>query len=449
MPTSTKTNPRTLAEKVDPRNTALVVIDMQNDFCHPDGYFGKRGADLSAVGPTAARIKSLVAEARRLDVLILWVRAHYDDVNTGAAMADFMIGRFGVGGEGRCLAGSWGADWLDGLRPNEAPNEAIVSKHRYSAFHDSPIDLLLRSNAIENVVMTGTSTDVCVESTVRDAYFHDYFVVVPADASCSRPDAHEASIDVMDRIFATTPSTDEVLALWKSADAKGPRGWKPESKADAAFTNLDALVDPAHTALVIVDMQNDFCHPDGVMAQAGGDLSSFPAAIAAIKELLVAARDAGAMVIHAYTESTPLARSPYSRGLVSERETVSRLCQAGTWGGEIIEELAPKPGEQLVPKHRYSAFVDTRLATLLRANGIRTVVVTGTATQTCVESTVRDAQMNDYRVVVPQEGVCSRGKQQHLRTASLETIGLYFAEVVSAKQVLGAWASVKVESAAE
>ena len=133
MATSSKAHRRTLAEKVDPRNTALAVIDMQNDFCHPDGYFGKRGGDLSAVGPAAAKIEALVAEARRLDILILWVRAHYDDINTGAAMAD-AFKRSGDDGEGRLMAGSWGADWLEGLRPNDAPNEAIVSKHRYSAF---------------------------------------------------------------------------------------------------------------------------------------------------------------------------------------------------------------------------------------------------------------------------------------------------------------------------
>lgn len=448
MPTAINARQRTLAEKVEPRSTALVVVDMQNDFCHPDGHFGKRGGDLSAVGPAAAMIEALVAEARRLGMLILWVRAHYDDVNTGAAMAD-VFNRFGESGEGRCLAGSWGADWLEGLRPNEAPNEVTVSKHRYSAFYDSPIDLFLRSNAIENIVVTGTSTDVCVESTVRDAFFHDYFVVVPADAACARPDAHEASIGVMDRIFAATPSTAEVLAIWENADAKGPRGWKPESKAAAAFTDFETLVDPAHTALVIVDMQNDFCHPDGAMGRAGSDLSSFPATIAAIKELLQSAREAGTLVIHVYAELTDLSGSAYSRGLVSEQETINQLCRAGTWGAEIIEEFTPRSGEQLVPKQRYSAFIDTRMGTLLRANGIRTVVVTGTAAQTCVDSTVRDAQMNDYRVVVPQEGVCSRGKHQHLRAASLETLGLYFAEVVSAKQILGAWSGLKVESAAE
>jgi ureidoacrylate peracid hydrolase len=106
--------------------------------------------------------------------------------------------------------------------------------------------------------------------------------------------------------------------------------------------------------------------------------------------------------------------------------------------------LAPFDGEEVVPKHRYSGFTDTRMETLLRANGIRTLVVTGTATQTCVESTVRDGQMRDYRIVLPRDGVASRGRHAHLKEASLETMGLYFADVVAARDVAAAWASRRI-----
>jgi nicotinamidase-related amidase len=449
MPVEDKNRQRSLAEKTDPRKTALVVIDMQNDFCHADGFGGKRGGDMSAVGPTAERIGALVDEARRLDMLIIWVRAHYDPITMPATMAE-VLEKFG-GGE-RCIAGTWGADWFGDLVPKDAANEVTISKHRYDAFYDTPIDILLRANAIENIVATGTSTDVCVESTVRDAFFHNYFVVMPEDASCARPVGHIASMDIVGKLFGVTPKTDDVLALWKDCDAKGPRGWHADQKAKAALTDFSAIIDPAHTALVIVDMQNDFCHGEGVMAKFGADLSTFPDAIAANRDLLGAARQSGAMVIHVHGESIPLARSPNLRGLVSEKKTVSQLVQAGSWGAEIIEELAPLPNEETVPKFRYSGFVETRLETLLRSNGIRTIIVTGTATQTCVESTVRDGQMRDYRVIVPEEAVCSRGLQQHLRTASLETMNLYFADVTPTAQILSVWnapANVAIGNAAE
>ena len=102
----------------------------------------------------------------------------------------------------------------------------------------------------------------------------------------------------------------------------------------------------------------------------------------------------------------------------------------------------PRAGDEpIVIKHRYSAFVDTRLETLLRSNGIETLVVTGTATMACVESTVRDAMMRDYDVVVPREAVAARGNMKYLHETSLEAMDLFFARVVSREQLAAAWAA--------
>jgi nicotinamidase-related amidase len=437
-----KARQRGLAEKVDPRNTALVVIDMQNDFCHQDGFFGQRGADLSRMPAVAARIEELVGEARRQHMMILWVRAHYDDIVMGYPMGE-VLNRPGRT-SGSCIAGTFGADWYGALRPTDADNELVVTKHRYSAFWDSPIDLYLRSNAIENLVVTGTSTDVCVESTVRDAFFRNYFVVVPSDATYSSPERHAEALGNIARLFGETPTSDDVLALWNNADSGGLRSWSPEAKKARAPGSFEALVDPRHTALVIVDMQNDFCHADGVMGRHGEDLSDFPDTIQTIKGLLDTARASGTLVVHVQGVNMASARAGGHRGLVSENEKVMKLTIPGTWGAAQVDALAPFDGEEVVPKHRYSGFTDTRMETLLRANGIRTLVVTGTATQTCVESTVRDGQMRDYRIVLPRDGVASRGRHAHLKEASLETMGLYFADVVAARDVAAAWASRRI-----
>ncbi|MDA0369696.1 MAG: cysteine hydrolase [Proteobacteria bacterium] len=432
-----KARQRPLAEKVAPHNTALIVIDMQNDFCHEDGFYGQRGADLSRMPAVAGHIESLVAEARRQRMLILWVRAHYDEIVMGDPMGE-VLNRPGRT-SGSCLAETFGADWYGTLRPAETDNELVVTKHRYSAFWDSPIDLYLRNNAIENLVVTGTSTDVCVESTMRDAFFRNYFVVVPTDATYSSPERHAEAIGDIGRFLGETPSSDDVLPFWKSSDPNGPRTWTPEAKRASAPGDFESLVDPRHTAFVIVDMQNDFCHAAGVMGRHGEDLSDFPAAIETIKGLLAAARTSGALVIHVQGTNMATARAASHRGLVSEQQKVMQLTMPGTWGAEQLDSLAPIDGEEIVIKHRYIGFVDTRLETLLRSNHIRTLVVTGTATQTCVESTVRDGQMRDYRIVIPQDGVASRGRHQHLKKASLETMGLYFADVVKAEAVSIAW----------
>jgi nicotinamidase-related amidase len=93
----------------------------------------------------------------------------------------------------------------------------------------------------------------------------------------------------------------------------------------------------------------------------------------------------------------------------------------------------------VVVKHRLSAFVDTGLDLLLRSNGIRALVVVGTATQACIESTVRDARFRDYVVVVPEDAVGARGRMRHMHEASLEVMRAYFAEVVPAARVLARW----------
>jgi len=438
-PSPAKARQRSLAEKVDPQRSALVVIDMQNDFCHPDGFYGNLGADFSRMPPVAAKIGGLVTEARRQKMLILWVRAHYDEVVMGDPMGE-LLNRPGRT-SGSCLAGTFGADWYAPLLPQETENEIVVTKHRYSAFWDSPIDLYLRSNGIENIVVTGTSTDVCVESTVRDAFFRNYFVVVPSDATYSSPERHAEALDDIGRLFGETPSTEDVLAIWADAETNAPRSWMPTWKADHAPRDFDGVVDPRHTALVFVDMQNDFCHPEGVMGSHGEDLSEFPATTETIARLLAAARAAGSMVIHVQGTNMTTARAGGHRGLVSEEKKIKQLTKPGTWGAEQVEALAPAPGEEIVFKHRYSGFVDTRLETLLRTNKIQTLVITGTATQTCVESTVRDGQMRDYRIVVPRDGVASRGRHAHLKEASLETMDLYFADVVTADAVTASWES--------
>ncbi len=128
-------------------------------------------------------------------------------------------------------------------------------------------------------------------------------------------------------------------------------------------------------------------------------------------------------------------------GYWSEAEEAPPCCLPASWGGDFVAELKPLDGEPVVVKHRYSAFVDTRLDLLLRSNGIRTVILPGVATHCCVESTARDAAMRDYYVVVPEDGVAVRGKQRHLHEASLEVLGTYFGQVVGSRDIEAVWAA--------
>ncbi len=408
--------PRPLSEKVDPTKTALVVIDVKNDFCHPDGLFPQLGADISTMPPMAARIADLVAEARRLDILILWVRATYDPVVRGAALDDALDKS--DQDPNACQTGTFGAEWYGEIVPDlDRPNEVEMTKHRYSAFWDSPIDLYLRSNAIENVILTGVITSGCVESTGRDAFFRNYFVVIPNDACASfSQERHDASLRKFAQTMGTVPSSEDVLGIWQTA-GPGARGWHLDEKKKRVLRGLPDVIDPTNTALLIIDMQNDFCHPDGVMAQRGADISANQAIIPSIAAVLDDARTVGAMVLHVKQTTAP---SPaHLPGCSATPKLRWRwILPTANMGRRTGHRACAATGRTHGHQNRYSAFVDTRLETILRSNGIRTVVVCGTATMACVESTVRDAMMRDYRAVVPRDAVAARGHMKALHDAS-------------------------------
>jgi nicotinamidase-related amidase len=188
------------------------------------------------------------------------------------------------------------------------------------------------------------------------------------------------------------------------------------------FTELGELVDPAHTALLLVDMQRDFVEPDGAFGRLGVDLSMYAAMRPRLADLRAAARTAGVLVVNIQNTTLPDRRSDSPAQLrfnlrmhQQARDSGPPLHYTipGTVGHEFIDELTPAADELVVRKHRSSAFWGTDLQMLLRSNGIKTVVVTGCTTEGCVESTARDAMFTDHYVVIAQDCVASDDPAQH------------------------------------
>jgi nicotinamidase-related amidase len=438
MPSAVETKGPLLSDeaRLDPAHTALVLIDIQNDFCDPQGGFGKLGNDVSMMPRMAERTRLLLEAARRRGILTLFVRATYDAEVLGAPLAETYHRRGFI--EGQCAEGSWEADWYAGLAPDPGrPTEIAVTKHRFSAFWGTEIDLILRSNNIRTVVFTGVVTSGCVESTLRDAFFRDYQVVAVRDAVAEASvERHEASLRKIDQAFGIVRDATDVVALWDRSNSHGV-DVSIEGKLSRMLTALPDRIDPRHTALVLIDLQRDFCHPDGVMGQLGEDLTSMTGAVAEAAKLLDAARQAGMPVIHVRAEYGAADSSDVSL-FASNGVSGTFCCRPGTTGSDFMPEVAPLPGEWIVVKHRFSGFVDTRLDLLLRSNGIRTIIVGGVATQCCVESTVRDASLRDYYVVVGREATAARGRMRHLHEASLEVMGLYFADCRPVAEIIDA-----------
>jgi nicotinamidase-related amidase len=210
-----------LEERLDPRHAAALLIDLQHDFCSPGGAMARTGMDpapLARALPGAAR---LLEAARAAGVPVIHVRAEYNAPGNpylSAAWLDQARRRW----SGRyldvpmCVPGSWGAAIVPEVAPRA--DEAVVVKHRFSAFPGTELDLVLRSRGIRTLAVAGVVTYVCVESTVRDAFFADYHVVVCNDGVAGwNQEWHRTSLAVMDWGFAEVVPAARVAGAWQGA----------------------------------------------------------------------------------------------------------------------------------------------------------------------------------------------------------------------------------------
>ncbi|SDI33968.1 ureidoacrylate peracid hydrolase [Alteribacillus persepolensis] len=201
-----------------------------------------------------------------------------------------------------------------------------------------------------------------------------------------------------------------------------------------------AVEDPRRVALLVIDMENDFVKP-GAPMQVPMAYDMVPR----LKKLLEACREKGATVI--YTSHVH-SKDRGDMGLMADFwEPIGNQTALvdGTEGIEIFEELAPKEGELLIKKHRYSAFYNTDLETQLRNRGIDTLIITGTVTNMCCESTARDAQFRDYRVIFVSDAT---GTMDHpdlgagamtaedVQQSTLTSLSFCIAEIASADEVM-------------
>jgi ureidoacrylate peracid hydrolase len=193
---------------------------------------------------------------------------------------------------------------------------------------------------------------------------------------------------------------------------------------------------PAATAaLVVVDMQNDFCHPDGYYASIGRDISALTGAIAGVGKMVDLARDHGVAIV--FTELI----HDDAQGAIEERHRIKprkwsasgRRLVRGTWGAELVDECRPSPGDIVIQKHGYSAFEGTELEQLLRERGITTLVVCGVVTYACVLATVFSGFDKGFDVCLVSDAVGSWSDD--LGGSSAEIVELLIGRAVEASQI--------------
>jgi nicotinamidase-related amidase len=190
-------------------------------------------------------------------------------------------------------------------------------------------------------------------------------------------------------------------------------------------------IDRVRTALLVVDVQNDFCHPDGYFARVGFDVRPCAEAASRIRRVVADARAAGLTVV--WTMSTN-ADPPVHRllPLRFRRDDVSRPPDQfvpGSWGWQLVDGLEPRSDELVIRKPRYDAFLRTSLEDELRALGVDTVVLAGVITNCCVDTTARSAFMRGFDVLVLEDCVATFADERDLHEAALRNLSLLFAVV--------------------
>jgi ureidoacrylate peracid hydrolase len=202
-----------------PSETALIIVDMQNAYASPGGYLDLAGFDISGAAPAIEKIKQAADAARAAGMPVIFFQNGWD--------ADY-IEAGGPGSPnwhkshalrtmrarpelwGKLLAkGGWDYELVQALPPQ--PGDIVVPKPRYSAFFNTNLDSLLRARGIRSLVFTGIATNVCVESTLRDGFFLEYFGVVLHDATHQAGPSfiQDATLYNVEKFFGWVSSVDE------------------------------------------------------------------------------------------------------------------------------------------------------------------------------------------------------------------------------------------------
>ncbi len=195
---------------LEQKNAAVIVVDVQNDYCHPDGAIAKSGSDVSAVKKMMPHLHSLLEAARDNQVPVIFLQTNHEK----ATDSEVWLSRFADGINPICHTGSWGAEFFE-VAPRA--DEIIVNKHRYSGFIHTRLESVLQTLKIETLVMTGVSTNLCVESTARDGFMLDYHIVFMKDACAAFSQAeHDMTLQTVDTYFGMVASTQELISFWQS-----------------------------------------------------------------------------------------------------------------------------------------------------------------------------------------------------------------------------------------
>ncbi len=214
---------------IDTAETAVIIVDMQNDFGTKDGMFDRAGIDISKIQATVAPTARVLATARKEGIKIVYLKMAFkpdlsdagspDSVNLTRHLKFMKVGtkvKAPNGADSRILIrDTWNTDILSELTPKA--DDTVLYKHRFSGFYQTELDSILKRLGVKYLIFTGCTTSVCVESTIRDAMFRDYLPCLLADCTAEPigdglpRSNHEASLLTIQSLFGWVSTSDDFI----------------------------------------------------------------------------------------------------------------------------------------------------------------------------------------------------------------------------------------------
>ncbi len=200
------------------RKPAMIVVDMQNAFLHDQGSVATMGLDITYMKETVTPVTRLVQACHDTGIPIIFTRYVLRPDYTDAGLREER--RPGACASGSLVAGTWDAD-LDS-RMDVRDTDYILDKNRYSSFYNTNLEVILRGLQTDTLIVCGVTTEICVDSTIRDAYFRDFRILVPEDAVAATDiERHHGTLRTIEYGFGTVTTTAALIdALLATASPK-------------------------------------------------------------------------------------------------------------------------------------------------------------------------------------------------------------------------------------
>ena len=201
-----------LLEPIVPERAALLVIDMQNAFCHPEGTLGVSGVPIEAARETIAPVRQLAESFSAAGLPVIWTQQVHLERDAGRA-AKVLPSHTEKRARVAAVSGSWDADFVDEVKDLVTDPTFVVTKHRFGAFYETRLGALLDMLGVRSLFVVGLTANACVETTLREAYLRDYDVVAVTDAIAAvRPEWTDTAQAVWQHYLGVLSTADEVLS---------------------------------------------------------------------------------------------------------------------------------------------------------------------------------------------------------------------------------------------